>query len=84
MVAGTAQRVSLHTGARDNRRIAAELDASVRWHAEHPQAIGRRLCELDVEWDIERTLEANAATLALTGTLLGMTTDGGGSPCRWR
>ena len=75
MVPGTAQRVSLHTNARDNRRIAAELDASVRWHAEHPQVIGRRLRELDAEWDVERTLEANAATLALTGTVLGMTTD---------
>ncbi|KZB99737.1 DUF2892 domain-containing protein [Methylobacterium radiotolerans] len=75
MVPGTAQRVSLHTNARDNRRIAAELDASVRWHAEHPQAIGRRLRELDAEWDVERTLEANAATLALTGTVLGLTAD---------
>lgn len=75
MLPGTAERVPLHTGERDNRRIAAALDASVRWHAEHPRAIGRRLRELDAEWDTERTLEANAATLALAGTVLGMTTD---------
>lgn len=75
MVPETAERVPLHTGERDNRRIAAALDASVRWHAEHPRAIGRRLRELDAEWDTERTLEANAATLALAGTVLGMTTD---------
>ncbi len=75
MIPGTAKRVPLHTGAHDNRRIAADLNASVRWHAEHPQAIGRRIRELDAEWDIERTLEANAATLALTGTVLGMTAD---------
>ena len=68
MVPGTAERVPLHTGERDNRRIAAALDASVRWHAEHPRANRRRLRDLDAEWDTERTLEANAATLALAGT----------------
>ena len=30
---------------------------------------------LDTEWDVERTLESNAATLALTGTLLGIFVD---------
>lgn len=34
-----------------------------------------RLRELDQEWDIERTLEANAATLALVGVVLGATND---------
>lgn len=33
--------------------------------------IDDRLEELDREWDTERTLEVNAATLALSGTLLG-------------
>lgn len=37
--------------------------------------LNRHLDELDHEWDIERTLEANAATLALTGTLLGAFVD---------
>src|SRR5690606_8313437 len=36
------------------------------------QAIARRIDELDREWDIERVLEVNAATLAFTGLLLGM------------
>jgi hypothetical protein len=75
MIPGTAERVSLPTGAHDNRRIAADLDASVGGHAEHPQAIGRGILELDAEWEIERTLEANAATLVLTGTVLSMTAD---------
>lgn len=73
MIAETAEWVPLHTNARVNRRIAADIDASVRWHDEHPQAIGRRLRELDAEWDIERTLHANAATLALAGTVFGIT-----------
>src|SRR5205823_697834 len=35
----------------------------------------RRLAELDREWDIERTLEANAATVCLAGLALGATVD---------
>ena len=43
----------------------------VAFYAAHPDLIDRRLARLDREWDTERTLEANAATLALAGTLLG-------------
>jgi hypothetical protein len=53
---------------RDNQRIAAKFDASVRWHAEHPQASGSLLREFDATPDIERKPEAKAATLALSGT----------------
>jgi hypothetical protein len=42
-----------------------------RYAAEGPAAIERRLDELDREWDIERTLEANASSLALIGLGLG-------------
>lgn len=34
------------------------------------ETIGKRIEELDREWDVERILEANAATLALAGALL--------------
>lgn len=37
--------------------------------------IDRRLQELDREWDIERTLRANASTLAFTGCVLAATSD---------
>jgi hypothetical protein len=67
----TATRVENATSTDLNRHIAAEIADRVRWYAEHPADIDRRLDELDREWDIERTLEANAATLALAGTLLG-------------
>lgn len=70
MLPATASRVENATSDAVNRRFAAEIEESVRYHAEHPQEIVRRLHELDREWDIERTLEANAATLALTGTVL--------------
>ena len=39
------------------------------------ESINRRLAELDYEWDIERTLEANAATLIAAGAGLALLTD---------
>ncbi|PWC37699.1 hypothetical protein [Azospirillum sp. TSO35-2] len=75
MLPATVSRVENATSAELNRRIAAEITQSVRHHAEHPEEIDRRLRDLDREWDVERTLETNAATLALTGTLLGAFAD---------
>jgi len=71
----TTTRVAQNTPDAMNRRIAEGIDASIRWHAAHPEAIDRRLEDLDREWDIERTLEANAAALALGGVLLGALVD---------
>lgn len=70
MLPETTSRVERNTAESINRRIAEEIESRVRHYAAHPEGIDRRLTELDAEWDIERTLEANAATLALTGTLL--------------
>lgn len=75
MLPATASRVENATSEAINRRFARQIEQSIRYHAEHPGAIDRRLRELDQEWDVERTLEANAATLALTGTLLGAFAD---------
>jgi hypothetical protein len=75
MVLATPERVPANTSDRANRRIQQEIEESVRWHARHPARIDSRLRELDHEWDIERTLEANAAGLALTGTLVGLFVD---------
>jgi hypothetical protein len=65
MLPNTPDRVPSHTSAAVNRRIQQESAESVRWHARHPERIDQRLRDLDAEWDIERTLEANAATIAL-------------------
>jgi hypothetical protein len=75
MIPTTAERVERSTGDSVNRRIQAEIRDSVHWHAAHPQRIGSRLRELDEEWDVERVLEANASTLAFTGTVLAATVD---------
>jgi hypothetical protein len=68
----TPERVRRHTSPEVNRQLDAEVADSVGFHARHPERIERRLRAPDAEWDIERTLEANAAALALTGTLLGL------------
>jgi hypothetical protein len=67
----TSERVERNTAESINRRIARDAEERVRYYADHRTEIGRRLAELDAEWDIERTLETNAAALALTGVLLG-------------
>src|SRR3954464_14221762 len=75
MLPTTPGRVPAHTSETVNWRIQQDTANSVRWHARHLERIEDRLRELDEEWDIERTLEANAATIALTGTLLGIFVD---------
>jgi hypothetical protein len=75
MLPSTPDRVPRHTPASLNRAIQRDIDESVRFHAAHPERIGARLAELDREWDIERTLEANAATIAFTGVVLGAAVD---------
>lgn len=75
MLPATTERVSAHTADASNRRIRREADRRVAYYADHPAEIPARLEQLDREWDIERTLEANASTLAFTGVVLGATVD---------
>jgi len=74
-VAPTATRVTEHTAAHVNRQIERRIEASVAYFAEHRDQIERRLEELDQEWDIERMLEANAASFSLLGLTLALTVD---------
>ena len=71
----TTERVTDTTSTKHSARIAEETERRVVWHADHPTAIPERLHELEREWDVERTLEANAASLSLLGVLLGATVD---------
>jgi hypothetical protein len=74
MIPSTVERVPRHTAEHVNEQIRRQTDARVaRLAAAGPAAIERRLAELDREWDIERTLEANAATAVLVGVTLGAT-----------
>ncbi|MEI6946369.1 hypothetical protein V9K67_04145 [Paraflavisolibacter sp. H34] len=57
-----------------NAQIDQKTRENIRRYASaNPEAIRQRIHELDKEWDIERVLELNASTLALTGIILGAT-----------
>lgn len=68
-----AERVTVNTAEEINERIRRQTEANLCYFAEHPEEIDRRLGELDREWDIERLLEANAASVMLLGLALGVT-----------
>lgn len=72
MFPSTVERVPHHTAADLNEQIRRQTEENVaRYGSAGPAAIERRLRELDREWDIERTLEANAAGISLVGLGLG-------------
>lgn len=75
MIPTTSRRVTEHTAAQVNAEIRRRTAASVAYHAAHPGEIDARLRALDAEWDIERTLEANAASFSLLGLTLGLAVD---------
>ncbi len=74
MIASTVDRVPRSTSRQINLQIQRETEERVaRCAAAGPDVVERRLAELDEEWDIERTLEANAASISLLGLTLGTT-----------
>lgn len=68
----TTHRVAAHTPRDVNLRIEKEIEYRLQYFALHPDRIDKRLEELDREWDIERTLEAQASALTVAGALLGL------------
>lgn len=70
---GTSERVPSNTAQYINERIERMLMCNLEYYATHPDEIEGRLRELDREWDIERTLETQAASLSLAGIILGTT-----------
>lgn len=74
MIPSTVERVPLNTDDEINQGIALQTEQNIAVAAAGGRAaIERRLKELDHEWDIERTLEANAASVVLLGVVLGAT-----------
>ncbi|SCY30909.1 hypothetical protein SAMN05216420_104192 [Nitrosospira sp. Nl5] len=69
-------RVRHATAPYINHEIDRRTNRNIRRYANSSdEVINRRIEELDQEWDVERALEVNASTLALTGLLLGVTVD---------
>jgi len=72
----TTTRVEQHTDEAINERILQQTEQSITSVGrEGGHEVDRRLEELDQEWDMERMLEANAATIALAGLGLGALVD---------
>lgn len=69
----TTRRVPRHTAPEVNERIRRETARNIELYRNAPRdLVLHRLAELDHEWDIERAIEANAATIGLTGLALGV------------
>lgn len=76
MLPTTVSRVPAHSESASNEWIRQRTETNIaRYQNASRAAIDERLKELDAEWDIERTLEANAATAVLVGLALGATVD---------
>ena len=72
----TDERVPRSTRASVNNRIQARTLHDVsRFIGADPVFIDERINQLQHEWDIERTLEANAASVSLVGLGLGLFVD---------
>jgi hypothetical protein len=72
----TDSRVERHSSDAANARIRAEtLTRLESYQHADTSRITARIDELKKEWDIERTLEANAASVGLLGVVLGATVD---------
>jgi len=76
MFPSTTDRVPSNTAESVNQWIRRSIEENVAQHAHGGRnAISQRLSELDNEWDIERLLEANAASVCLIGLALGTFVD---------
>lgn len=65
-------RVRRSTSDEINAEIDRKTERNIaQYSALGEEAIKNRVQALDAEWDIERVLEVNASTLALTGVALG-------------
>jgi hypothetical protein len=65
--------VRTKTSPESLRKIDLAIPEHIRFYATQPRdALSHRIAQLEREWDIERILETNAASLALTGVLLGL------------
>ena len=72
----TQERVPLNTRSQVNDRIQGRTLHDVsRFIGADPVFIDERIRELEREWDVERTLEANAASVSLVGVVLGLAVD---------
>jgi hypothetical protein len=72
MLPDTTSRVEQNTAEKVNERIRRKTECNIQLYSKAgPEAIDLRLEQLDREWDIERAIEANAASFSLLGLGMG-------------
>ena len=72
MIPSNLDRVRRSTAPEVNDEIDRQIERNIRLLAQKPPAVlDARIRDLELEWDIERVLEAMAAIFAFVGTLLG-------------
>jgi hypothetical protein len=72
MMMQNGDRARRHTAQSVLRRIDDQTVESLATALQRPAAVDRRLKELDGEWDLDRTIETEAALVGLTGLALGV------------
>jgi hypothetical protein len=71
---GEVDPVRANTTPDTLRNIDTSIEEKILFYSTQPkEVIARRIQQLDREWDIERWIETNASSLALTGLVLGLT-----------
>lgn len=70
-----ADRVRANTWPEINAAVDRGTQLNVRRAAGGGEAISERLAELDAEWDFDRVLETEAATMGLVGLAAGLAVD---------
>jgi hypothetical protein len=72
--AAKGDAVRAKTGTETQRKIDKKIREQIIHYASQPkEVISRRIFELEREWDIERVLEANAASIGLASLMWGLT-----------
>ncbi|CAM3906582.1 YgaP-like transmembrane domain [Mesobacillus zeae] len=67
------EKVNMNTAPYINRSIQKRIDKSlVYYRKQNTSEIRKRLTELDLEWDTERVLKANLASVVLLSSILGL------------
>ncbi|AQT67700.1 hypothetical protein STSP2_00848 [Anaerohalosphaera lusitana] len=66
-------RVEAHTADYINERIRQDTEAKICYYSRRLDQIEDRINQLDQEWDIERTLQTNAAAVSMFGIIMGTT-----------
>lgn len=72
MLPDTATRIEAASPPAATRRIREATEARLARAAAQPATIAREITALDREWDMERALMANAATLTVIGAALAL------------